>query len=63
MRFDALFATKEPRIQFPRRERRLAPMDVLNEIVIVIIEAIEHMSGEVLISKGLANGGQRVCKS
>ncbi|EMS50497.1 hypothetical protein TRIUR3_14387 [Triticum urartu] len=48
---------------FARRERRLAPMDVLNEIVIVIIEAIEHMSGEVLISKGLANGGQRVCKT
>ena len=38
-------------------------MDVLNKIIIVIIEAIEHMSGEVLISKGLANGGQRVCKT
>ena len=34
-------------------------MDVLNKIIIVIIEATEHMSGEVLISKGLANGGQR----
>uniref|UniRef100_A0A8R7QQR3 Uncharacterized protein n=1 Tax=Triticum urartu TaxID=4572 RepID=A0A8R7QQR3_TRIUA len=35
-------------------------MNVLDEIVIIVIKAVEHVGAEILISKRLTNRGQGV---
>ena len=38
-------------------------MHILNEVIIVIIQAVEYMGGEVFITKRLTDRGQRVCET
>jgi hypothetical protein len=50
-RLDALFTTKKPRVEFVRLKRSVATIDVLHEIIIVFIEAVQDVGGEVLGAK------------
>ena len=57
---DTLLRRKEARIQLARRNRSLASADVLAEIVVVLVEPVQDVRGEVLGAQWLANGSKGV---
>jgi hypothetical protein len=54
-RLDALFAAEEARVELTRLKRNVTTIDVLNEIIIVVVEAVQDVGGEVLGAKRLTN--------
>ena len=57
---DTLLRRKEARVQVARQERSLTSIDILAEIIIVVVEPVQDIRGEVLGAERLSDGSEGV---
>jgi hypothetical protein len=60
--FNTMLSAEEASQKVLRRNRILAPSDVLDQGVIVFIEPVEEEAGKFRVTKRLPNRGQRIGK-
>jgi hypothetical protein len=62
-RGNALFSIEQARVEIMRCHRIITVIYSFKAGIILFVQAIENEGGELIITKGLTNGGESICQT